>query len=229
MSGQNLRKSSKISKGAQIIQVAHDTKGATYYRNLQCGPLTGERARMVSALLRQARAQNDQAKRDALQKAAVRWKQKNRKTDPENPMVATLSHGRRYTPNETRVMELEAQKRAFAMRRELLEGALTTAQTAELLGTKRQTPHDRLKSGTLLALEDNGRWLFPYWQFDANGAKGIIEGLPETLHALNISAFAKANWLTLPNPYLEGRTPIQALKAGDVRRVVDIAQAVGAN
>ena len=144
-------------------------------------------------------------------------------------MIAALSQGRKYTLREAQLLELEAQRRAFAIRREMLKEALTTRQVAELLGTKRQTPHDRIKSGKLLALEDNGRRLFPYWQFDATGANGVIEGLPETLKALTLSAFAKANWLTLPNPYLEGRTPVQALKAGDFRRVVDIAQAVGAN
>lgn len=216
----------RADKRPQVLHV----NGAAYYRSRQCGKLdSADRARIVSTLWRKARAQAKQSDSGDLQKALLRWKQRKQRNNPENPLIAALSQGRKYTPRETRLMELEAQRRAFEMRRELLEGALTTTQVAALLGTKRQTPHDRLKSGKLLALEDNGRWLFPYWQFDANGANSVIEGLPETLKALKLSAFAKANWLTLPNPYLEGRPPVQALKAGDVRRVVDIAQAVGAN
>jgi len=100
---------------------------------------------------------------------------------------------------------------------------------ALLLGTKRQTPHDRVRSGTVLGIEENGHWLFPYWQFDASGPNGVVSGLPATLRALRTSAIARANWLTLTNAYLEGRSPLQALKAGEVERVVDIARAVGAN
>lgn len=146
-----------------------------------------------------------------------------------NVLVDNLSQGRKYSPEETLTMELELLGQAFELRRKLLNGALTTIQVAQLLGTRRQTPHDRVRSGTLLGVEENGRWLFPYWQFDPTGPNGVVSGLPEILRALQISALAKANWLTLPNPYLEGRSPLQALKAGEVERVVDIARAVGAN
>lgn len=143
--------------------------------------------------------------------------------------INMLTQGRRYSPEETLLMELEMQRRAFDTRRELLKGALTSTEVARLLGTQRQTPHDRLKSGTLLGIEENGRWMFPYWQFDASGPNGVVCGLPETLRALQISAIAKAKWLTLSNAYLEGRTPLAALKDGDIARVVDTALAVGAN
>jgi hypothetical protein len=102
-------------------------------------------------------------------------------------------------------------------------------QDAKLLGTKRQTPHDCVKSDTLLGIEEKGRWLFPYWQFDPAGPNGVVDGLACALRALRTSAVAKANWFTLPNLYLEERTPIQALKDGDSVRVVDMARAVGTN
>jgi hypothetical protein len=57
----------------------------------------------------------------------------------------------------------------------------------------------------------------------------VIEGLPAVLKALAISDYAKLNWLTRANAYLEDTTPIQALKAGQKKRVLAEAAAVGAN
>jgi hypothetical protein len=142
-------------------------------------------------------------------------------------LVLALAQGRTYTAEERLLLELEAQKRAFARRHELLRGALTASEVGALLGMNRQTAHDRLRSQALLAVEDQGRWKFPYWQFDANGPNGVVAGLPDVLKALNISALGKVNWLTTPNPYLEGRTPLKALQDGDIERVIDQARAVG--
>jgi hypothetical protein len=173
-----------------------------------------------------------EAEPEALEKTLAWWREHAAADSRETPvekgaLVQALTEGREYTPEETILLELEAQRQAFARRRELLRGALSSTQVAELLGTKRQTPHDRLRSQTLLAVEDNGRWQFPYWQFDASGPNGVIAGLPDVLKALDISALAKVSWLTTPNPYLEGRTPLQALKEGQAARVIDQARAVG--
>ena len=146
----------------------------------------------------------------------------------ENTLVLALSEGQTYAPDEALRLEIEALQRAFARRKVLLQGSLTAPQVALLLGTTRQTPHDRAQRQTLLAVEDRGILRFPYWQFDANGANGIIAGLPAVLKALDISRLGKASWLTRPNPYLNGRTPLEALKSGEVERVVDQARAVGA-
>jgi hypothetical protein len=96
------------------------------------------------------------------------------------------------------------------------------------LGTSRQTPHDRVSSQTLLAIRNNGKLCFPSWQFDPEGSDGVIEGLPAVLKTLEISDYAKLNWLTRLNPYLDGQTPIQALKVGQKERVLAEASAVGA-
>ena len=118
-------------------------------------------------------------------------------------------------------------RRSFARRRELLAGALSTAQVAELLGTSRQTPHDRVASGSLLAVRERGALRFPPWQFDASGEDGVITGLPEVIRALDVSPMAKVSWLTRPNPMLDGATPLTCLKAGHVARIVALARAVG--
>ena len=43
-----------------------------------------------------------------------------------------------------------------------------------------------------------------------------------------MSDYSKLNWLTRPNPVLDGSTPIEALKLGQRERVLAEATAVGA-
>lgn len=131
-------------------------------------------------------------------------------------------------PAQRAEIEVRALKRYFDERRRMLDGSLSVDQVAALLGTSRQTPHDRAKARTLLAVPDGGRLRFPAWQFDADGPNGVIEGLPAVLRALRIGALAAVRWLTLPNAVLDKRTPLAALRAGDVDRVVAEAAGVGA-
>ena len=56
----------------------------------------------------------------------------------------------------------------------------------------------------------------------------LLAGLPDVLRALDASLLGKASWLMRANPYLEGRTPLEALRGGDLERVLDQARAVGA-
>jgi excisionase family DNA binding protein len=131
-------------------------------------------------------------------------------------------------PSRRAELEARALKRYFDERRRLLEGSLSVDQVAELLGCSRQTPHDRAKTRTLLAVADGGRLRFPPWQFDADGPDGVIEGLPAVLRALRIGALAAVRWLTHPSAVLDKRTPLATLRAGEVDRVIAEAAGVGA-
>ncbi len=142
-------------------------------------------------------------------------------------LVAQLTGGREYGRQERSALEMATLARSFRRRKELLEGALTAPQVADLLDTTRQTPHDRIKSGTLLAVLDRGVWRFPAWQFDPEGPDGVIEGLPDVLRTLHTSSLAKASWLVRPNQYLEGRTPLEVLKEGLRGPVRSAAETVG--
>lgn len=142
----------------------------------------------------------------------------------EDALVAELT-GYQFSEVERRELEFASLVRNFQWRRELLKGALSASQVAELLGTTRQTPHDRVKSNTLLAVLDRGAWRFPAWQFDPEGPDGVIDGLPEVLKALKVSQLSKLSWLVRSNSVLDGLTPIEALKQGHKQRT--IAEAVG--
>ena len=144
----------------------------------------------------------------------------------QSPLALRLA-GRTFSQEEKLKLELHSLFAYFERRRELLDDSLTSSEVADLLGTSRQTPHDRLKNRTLLAVLDRGAYRFPIWQFDAEGPDGVIEGFPEVLRALNLSDFAKLSWLVRPNPILDGFTPIAALKQGLKERVIPEALGVG--
>lgn len=114
----------------------------------------------------------------------------------------------------------------FETRHNLLEGALTASQAAELLGVSRQTPLNRIRDNTLLAVLDRGAYRFPVWQFDSQGEDGVLPGLPDVLDALEPQQpFAKLVWLRRPNPTLEGREPLDLLRDRELEPVMDAAHA----
>jgi hypothetical protein len=149
----------------------------------------------------------------------------------ENPGTSALTGAPLPAEDELRAIRLANLRRSFAARHELLAGALAVSDVAELLGVGRQTPHDRQKAGTLLAITDRGQWRFPAWQFDAEGPDGIIAGLPEVIRSMRrpISDVGRVRWFLTPKPLLGGRTPLDALRAGDVDEVVAEAEALGAS
>ncbi|WP_017318272.1 hypothetical protein [Mastigocladopsis repens] len=130
--------------------------------------------------------------------------------------------------DEQRELELAALKNYFEWRQELLKDSFSASEVAKLLGAKsRQTPHDRRKNNSLVAVEDNGVWKFPRWQFDPHGSDGVIDGLPDVLKALKVPALSQISWLNRRNPALNGLTPVQALKHGQKDDVIAQARAVG--
>jgi hypothetical protein len=122
-------------------------------------------------------------------------------------------------------------QRAFLQRRRLLVETITVKEASELLGIGRQSLHDRLKTASLLAVKDRGQWRLPLWQFDPEGPDGILDGLPDTLRALQgpISELGKVRWFLTPKDTLDGDTPLSAMRAGKATDVVRTAQALGAS
>lgn len=148
-------------------------------------------------------------------------------TGEKAALVTELTEGFQASKEDQQELELVSLLRHFEWRRKLLADALSASQVAQLLGTSRQTPHDRVKSGTLLAVFDRGVWRFPSWQFDPEGPDGTIDGLSEVLQALQVCPLAKLNWLVRSNSVLDGQTPVEALKRGQKERVLSEAMGVG--
>jgi excisionase family DNA binding protein len=145
---------------------------------------------------------------------------------PRSELSLALA-GRNFNAEEQIRLEHLALLQRFQRRRELLQDALTVAEVAELLGTSRQTPHDRVRSGSLLAVNDQGLLRFPAWQFDPESQSGVVDGLPRVARLLRVSPLAKMSWLTSPSPYLAGATPLVAIKDGRVGQVAELARSVG--
>lgn len=143
----------------------------------------------------------------------------------EAQMVSELQE-REYSPQEKRRLNFLSLLQSYQRRRQLLAETVTSEEVAQLLGCQsRQTPLDRLKNQSLVAVLDGGKWRYPLWQFDPSGPDGVVPGLPEVLKALRVSNLAKISWLTRPNPVLDSLTPLEALKRGLVERAV--AEAIG--
>lgn len=146
-------------------------------------------------------------------------------SDP-NPIAVRIV-GKSYTPAERLGLELKMLEKSYEYRQELLADAVSSQDLAGAIGTTRQTIHNRLKQGKLLAILDGGQYRFPIWQLDPQGPDGVLEGLPEVLKALPVSEFAKLSWLQTPNPIFDGLTPVEMLKQGQWKRALLEAPAVG--
>ncbi len=118
--------------------------------------------------------------------------------------------------------------RSHVSRNALLADALSTTDAGRMLHLTRQGVTERIKRGDLLAVRAGRSYRLPPWQFDGAAADGLVPGLPAVLHVLAVSPLAQASWLTRPSPYLDGETPLAALKEGNVETVVAEARAVGA-
>ena len=147
---------------------------------------------------------------------------------PEEQLLADEIAGKSYSTEEVKELQLSNLINSFTIRDSLLKDTISGSDVVKLLNcNSRQTPLDRVKNKTLLAVKDNGQWKYPLWQFDVNGGERVIEGLPSVIAALDISNLAKVRWLTQPNPIFEGKTPLEMLKNNQLERVITEAIGVG--
>jgi len=145
----------------------------------------------------------------------------------DEAFIATITGGKTYSQTDAAVLEATNLVQSYQRRRELLAGAVSTADVARLLGVGRQTPNDRVKARSLLAVHDNGVLRFPAWQFDPAGEHGVVRGLPAVLRELaGHSALAITNWMTKPNSNFSGDTPLTALRAGKLDAVLAAARVI---
>jgi hypothetical protein len=182
---------------------------------------TQEIAQTLKALIEDLSTDEQQQMLKVLQQYAL-----PEERESDLPLARKLV-GRSFSRQERIQLELDSLFSYFEQRRNLLARSLTAPEVAKLLGTSRQTPHDRLKNQTLLGILDRGAYRFPIWQFDAEGTDGVIEGLSEVLRALKVSDWDKLSWLVHPNPILDGLTPVEALKKGKKEQVVEEAVGIG--
>jgi hypothetical protein len=100
----------------------------------------------------------------------------------------------------------------------LAGGTLSADEVGQILGITRQAVDKRRRAGTLLTVQEGSAWRYPACQF-ADGK--VIAGIPEVVRGFSsASPWVKLDFLLTPDTVLAGRTPLEALKAGDRDEVV---------
>lgn len=180
-----------------------------------------DRDELAATLLYHVAASLTEASTEHLQQIVKSLKPKV--IDPETKALVKKIAGDDYSEGNLAVLELANLERYYQRRRELLARSISTPEVAKLIGCQAiTTVHDRRKAGTLLGLKDNGVYKFPLWQFDPEGDDGVIDRLPELLKTLQISNFAKLNWLSKPLRAFEGRTPVEVLRSCNEEDIEDL-------
>lgn len=104
-------------------------------------------------------------------------------------------------------------------------GTLAVEDVATLLGgVKRQAIEKRRDRGTLLGLRrSGGAFVYPVCQFHHGD---VLPGLDKFLHAFpaGTDPWQKLNVLLGPSDTLDGQTPLEALRGGDVTRAAEVAE-----
>lgn len=125
-----------------------------------------------------------------------------------------------------------AHVRGLEVRQQLAEaegGSLSSEETARLLQISKTAVLKRLDAGRLLAWREERLQAarFPRWQFDEHGH--VLAGLPEALTILNqderLDAWGKILFFLQEKTNLEGRRPLDLLRAGKLKEVCLAAEA----
>jgi hypothetical protein len=156
-----------------------------------------------------------------------------------NPTISALNGAR--TPGSHRTADRQspsqdtrldhalsaARERGHARAAEILSGdeMLSADEFAELLGVSRVTVNTRRQKHELLALEGARRgFRFPEWQVDENGKS--FEVLPRLFELLGDNPWTIYRFLVQRHPALGGMTAKDALRAGRVKAVLEVAESV---
>ncbi len=123
--------------------------------------------------------------------------------------------------------QLEAEIESRKRRETLLASCVGVEEAAELADRSRQRLEKLRREGKLLALRVKNHWRYPRWQFDADLPSGVLPGLEEVVTHLQLSPAGSAAWLAEAYETLGNHTPIQLLKTGQIRKVIELAEEHG--
>jgi len=119
-----------------------------------------------------------------------------------------------------------AEAEATRVRRELLNASVTAEEAVRFTRRSRQALERLRRAGRVLALRERNQWLYPRWQFEADAAGGVVDGLGAVLKELRLSPAGAAYWLSRRHPRL-GDAPITLLKSGRRELIVEAARTHG--
>ena len=101
-------------------------------------------------------------------------------------------------------------------------GLYMLSEVAAILKIPEQVVEERRKAGELIAVRLAESYSYPACQFTPHG---VVTGLSEVLAVMPIRHdWMRLEWLLVPDEALEGLCPLEALKAGRLEDVIDIAR-----
>jgi len=135
--------------------------------------------------------------------------------------VAAAADGHRH--RYQRLLDLKQAKVAVLER---AGGAVTVEEVRPLLGdVSRQAVEKRRERGALLAIRIGGEYRYPLCQF-ADG--DVLPGLSNVLRAFTMrNPWTQLSVLVAPQDALDGRSLLDALRAGDVDEAAAVAASFG--
>jgi len=108
-----------------------------------------------------------------------------------------------------------------------MAGGLLEPQAAiSILNIPEQSIKERHESGEISAVRAGEDYGCPACQ---SGPDGMVPGLSDALAAMPMrDDWMRLEWLLVPDDALDGSSPLQALKAGRIDEVLDVARGQGA-
>lgn len=144
-------------------------------------------------------------------------------------MNASLQQMVRTASPETRhqievLLRQDADDRAWAAQ---LGPVYRQSDVARLLNKSRQSVS--ADQGLLRVKMRDGQIGCPVFQFDGRRVLPGMRDVVRVLAPVVATSWTIASWLTSPVPELDGRTPLEALRAGDVEPVLALARQTAAH
>lgn len=121
----------------------------------------------------------------------------------------------------------EARTRGAARAADILSGPdmLSADAFARLIGVTREAVRQKAMRREALGLQGAKRGVrYPAWQVTRDG--GLLPELPQLFTVLGDSPWAVYRFLTQPNPAFKGAPPLETLKAGVVKPVLEAAEGI---
>lgn len=102
-------------------------------------------------------------------------------------------------------------------------GVLSAEEAGKIAGITRQAIDKRRRSNAILAVREGSDWKYPACQFQDGE---VLLGIAEVVRGLEgQGAWATLDFLLAPDSALDGRSPLEALRQGDLGAVERVVRA----
>jgi hypothetical protein len=139
----------------------------------------------------------------------------------ESPLDA---FGPAPSPEELAAAVARSEQRVRDAHEHLYSQSLPLTAAADRLGVDLEHVSALLGSGELLAIDGPDGARIPAWQLTGSTPDGLLPGVQEVAAAFPYRTLELSFWVMTPNAQCGGRTPREAMAAGEVDRAVAAAR-----